>query len=90
MYIYIYVPGAMSTLLPLCDAFLGIQMTSAELGALVEKFTAYMPENHRRFVEVFGNLAVSFLAIQFYINGGALSILYQKIIKIYKKYVKNT
>ena len=44
--------GAMSTILPLCDAFLGIRMTSAELGAMLKDFENYMPTEHRRLLEL--------------------------------------
>ena len=39
--------GAMSTLLPMCDAFLEISMSSAELGSMLERFEYYMPAKHR-------------------------------------------
>ncbi len=39
--------GAMSTLLPMCDAFLEISMSSDELGTMLAKFEQYMPAKHR-------------------------------------------
>jgi len=42
--------GAMSTLLPCCDAFLGVKMSSPELGAMLSKFEEYMPSAHREFL----------------------------------------
>lgn len=39
--------GAMSAILPLCDAFLGIEMSSQELGTMLRVFEEYMPEPHR-------------------------------------------
>ena len=40
--------GAMSTLLPLCDAFCDIRMTSPELGAMLARFEGYMPTAWRK------------------------------------------
>ena len=41
----------MSTILPLCDAFLDVRMTSEELGRMLAHFEEYMPRNHRTFLE---------------------------------------
>ena len=38
--------GAMSTILPLCDAFLQIEMSSPELGAMLKTFGAHMLHAH--------------------------------------------
>jgi hypothetical protein len=38
--------GAMSGILPLCDAFLQIEMSSAELAAMLTTFAEYMPHEH--------------------------------------------
>ena len=43
--------GAMSTLLPLCDAFCDIRMSSAELGKMLEVFEEYMPLEHRQMLQ---------------------------------------
>ena len=43
--------GAMSTLLPLCDAFCDIRMSSAELGKMLEVFEEYMPLEHRELLQ---------------------------------------
>jgi len=40
--------GAMSSILPLCDAFLDVQMSSPELGTMLKEFEEYMPEKHRK------------------------------------------
>jgi len=39
--------GAMSTILPLCDAFVGVGMSSEVLGRMLAAFEAYMPRRHR-------------------------------------------
>ena len=39
--------GAMSGILPLIDAFLQIEMSSPELGAMLKTFGEYMPRPHR-------------------------------------------
>eukprot|EP00931_Biecheleriopsis_adriatica_P025319 TRINITY_DN1557_c0_g1_i1.p1 TRINITY_DN1557_c0_g1~~TRINITY_DN1557_c0_g1_i1.p1 ORF type:complete len:936 (-),score=144.25 TRINITY_DN1557_c0_g1_i1:190-2958(-) len=39
--------GAMSSILPLCDAFLEVRMSSERLGTLLAGFEKYMPEKHR-------------------------------------------
>lgn len=43
--------GAMSTILPLCDAFLDIQMSSEKLGAMLAQFEEYMPAQHRELLD---------------------------------------
>ncbi|CAE7404862.1 Ido1 [Symbiodinium natans] len=43
--------GAMSTILPAVDALLGIQNTSAELREAVKAFEAYVPKEHRQFLD---------------------------------------
>jgi len=43
--------GAMSTILPAVDALLGIKNTSAELREAVKAFEAYVPKEHRQFLD---------------------------------------
>ena len=54
--------GAMSTILPMCDAFLGVKMSSDELGQMLKSFEEYMPAEHRKALgDVRGHSARAFV-----------------------------
>lgn len=43
--------GAMSTILPCCDAFLGVDMTNEQLANLLARFETYAPVRHRELLQ---------------------------------------